>query len=226
MSMKPRQLVELSQPFEKDLPVYHIYSKPLFGIYHAHDRGDCFYDRTASFYTHSGTHMDAPSHFSSTGAFLDQIPLTTLVNEAVILDMPRGPLGTITGEDFEKAKADFGIKEGDGLIVNTGWHRNYREPNYATEFPGIVKSGAQWLVDNKIKLIGMDWICIDHPSQTDMGDNSWASHVTVLTNGIPVIENIGGDVDLVSGKRVLLMALPVRVVNGDGFPLRVVAALD
>ena len=222
--MKMTELYDLSQPFEKDIPVYHIYSKPLFGNYHTIEP-DVFYDRTCSFYTHSGTHMDAPQHFSKKGNYLDQIPLTTLISTGVVLDMPKGPLGEIGAEDFEKAKKQFGVKEGDVLIVDTGWHKNWRDPDYAKKFPGIVKSGAQWLVDNKIKLIGMDWICIDHPKQTDMGDNTWASHVIVLSGNIPIIENIGGDVDKVKGKRVTIMALPVKVVKGDGFPIRVVAAL-
>ena len=72
-------------------------------------------------------------------------------------------------------------------------------------------------------MVGIDWICIDHPSQTDMGDNSWASHKTVLSKNIPVIENIGGEVDRVSGRRLTIIALPVKIPDGDGFPVRVIA---
>lgn len=223
--MKGFQLFDLSQPFERNIPVYHIYSRPIFGVYHTIDQ-HAFFDRMCSFYTHSGTHIDAPRHFSETGYNLSQIPLDVLIGTGVVLDLPKQAMKEITTDDLEKAKSKFGIRRGDSLIINTGWHHRWNEPDYAKKFPGIVKSAAQWLVDNGIKLVGVDWICIDHPSQTDMGDNSWASHKIVLSNNIPVIENIGGDVDKVAGKRVIIMALPVRVVDGDGFPVRVVAAVE
>lgn len=219
------QLFDLSQPFERNIPVYHIYSRPTFGVYHTIDR-DNFYDRTASFYTHSGTHIDAPCHFAKDGYNLAQIPLNVLVGTGVVLDLPKGELEEITSGDLEKAASKAGVEKGDTLIINTGWHRNWEEPDYAKKFPGIVRSGAEWLVKSGIKMVGLDWICIDHPSQTDMGDNSWASHKIVLSSNIPVIENIGGDVDKVTGQRVTIIALPVRVVGGDGFPIRVVAAIE
>lgn len=222
---KDIQLFDLSQPFGRNIPVYHLYSRPVFGIYHTIDR-DNFYDRTTSFYTHSGTHIDAPRHFSKDGYNISQIPLDVLIGPGVVLDLPKGELGEITGDDLEKAAAKAGLERGDILIINTGWHHKWEEPDYARKFPGIVRSGAEWLVKSGVKMIGVDWICIDHPAQTDMGDNSWASHRIVLSSNIPVIENIGGEVDKVSGQRATIMALPVKVVEGDGFPIRVVAAIE
>ena len=219
------QLFDLSQPFDRDIPVYHIYSRPTFGVYHEIDQGG-FYDRTVSFYTHSGTHIDAPRHFSKDGYNLAQIPLEVLISSGVVLDLPKKKLEEITADDFEKAKSRIDIRAGDVVIINTGWHRKWKEPDYAKNFPGIVRSGAEWLVKSGIKMVGVDWICIDHPKQTDMGDNSWASHKIVLSANIPVIENIGGEVDKISGKRVTIMALPIKVVEGDGFPIRVAAAVE
>ena len=222
MKISNTELFDLSQPFCRDIPVYHIYSRPMFGVTHTIGE-NAFYDRACSFDTHSGTHIDAPRHFSEQGYNVSQIPLDVLVNKGVVLDMPKSAGEEITAEDFEKAKSRIQIEHGDTVIVNTGWHNRWDKPEFAKSFPGIVKSGAEWLVINGIKMIGVDWICIDHPSQTDMGDNSWASHRIVLSNNIPVIENIGGDVDRVSGRRMTIIALPVKVVDGDGFPVRVVA---
>jgi kynurenine formamidase len=224
--MKPdAKLFDLTQPFSRDIPVYHIYSRPSFGVYHEIDEGG-FYDRTASFYTHSGTHIDAPRHFSKEGYTLAEIPLEVLISTGVVLDLPKGELEEITADDFERAKSGGDIREGDVLIINTGWHRKWEEPEYPKKFPGIVKSGAQWLAESGVKMVGVDWICIDHPKQTDMGDNTWASHKIVLSANIPVIENVGGEVDKLNGQRVTVMALPVKVVKGDGFPIRVAAMVE
>lgn len=218
-----KKLYDLSQTFEWDIPVYHIYSKPMFGVYHNIDNHN-FYDRVTSFHTHSGTHMDAPRHFCKTCYTIEEIPLDRLVGPGVILDMPKKELGEITDTDLEGATPK--VSEGDIVIINTGWHKNWRNTEYATRFPGIVKEGARWLVERSVKMVGIDWICIDHPKQTDMGDGTWASHKIVLGNNIPVIENLGGDIDKLTGKRVTIIALPVKVRNGDGFPIRVVATTD
>jgi kynurenine formamidase len=212
--------------FHKDIPVYPIYSPPKFGIYHSIKCGDIFYDRVVSFYTHSGTHIDAPCHFSKNGWSIDQIPLEVLVGPGIILDLPKGECEKIDADDFKRAKSRFDIRLGDIIIINTGWHHKWDEPDYVKKFPGIVKSGAEWLVKAGIKMVGVDWIAIDHPSQTDMGDNSWASHKIILSNNIPIIENIGGEVDKVTGQRVTIIVLPVKVKEGDGFPVRVVAAKE
>jgi len=220
-----KSLFDLSQPFDVEIPVYHIYTKPMFGIYHFHKENG-FYDRMTSFYTHSGTHIDAPKHFSEKGYSLDEIPLSKLVGPGVVLSIPKKELGEITAEDLDKAALDVNFKKGDIVIINTGWHKNWKHPDYSIKFPGIVKSAAEWLVEHDVNMVGVDWICIDHPSQTDMGDSSWIAHRIVLSNNIPVIENVGGQLDEVTNQRIEVMALPVKVVNGDGFPIRIVAALN
>ena len=52
------------------------------------------------------------------------------------------------------------------------------------------------------------------------------SHKNLLTAGIPGIENIGGDVDKVTGKRCTFMCYPWRWPGGDGCGVRVVAIID
>lgn len=217
-----KKLYDLTQPFHWDLPVYHIYSKPMFGTYHT-IREHGFFDRLASFHTHTGTHIDAPRHFCETCYTLDKIPLNKLMGPGVVLDLPKGELEKITAEDLEKAEPK--VRRGDIVLINTGWHRNWEKPEYARRFPGIVRGADEWLINCGVKAIGVDWICIDHPSQTDMGDGTWDSHRKILSNNIPVIENLGGEIDDVTGQRVTVIALPVKVVNGDGFPIRVVATL-
>ena len=45
----------------------------------------------------------------------------------------------------------------------------------------------------------------------------------MLGNGIPGIENIGGALDAVTGKRCTFAAFPWRWTGGDGSGVRVVA---
>jgi kynurenine formamidase len=52
------------------------------------------------------------------------------------------------------------------------------------------------------------------------------AHKTLLAAGIPTIENVGGDVDDLSGKRCTFHAYPWRYFEGDGCVIRLVAILD
>lgn len=48
----------------------------------------------------------------------------------------------------------------------------------------------------------------------------------MVKGGIPGIENIGGDLDAVTGKRCFFMAFPWRFVGGEGCIVRVLAIVD
>ena len=71
---------------------------------------------------HMGTHLDAPRHFVSDGMTIDQIPLDWLYGDGVIVDLSdeMDALGAYSPEMIEKRVE---VKEGDLLILHTGWHR-------------------------------------------------------------------------------------------------------
>jgi kynurenine formamidase len=49
------------------------------------------------------------------------------------------------------------------------------------------------------------------------------AHKILLGKDIPGIENVGGDIDEVAGKRHTIAAFPLRWIKGDGSMIRVVA---
>ena len=74
------------------------------------------------------------------------------------------------------------------------------------------------LVDSYKKSTGLDWKA-EHPEWN-------IAHRTLLGAGIPTIEQIGGDVDEVKGKRMTLAATPWKFQHGDACQVRVVAMFD
>ena len=124
---------------------------------------------------------------------------------------------------------------------------------YYAYSPGLYAEAAQWLVDKRVKLVGVDVQALDHPLGTRMIEHGpgpthphlmaeyraltgrdamsdfpdWEpAHKTMLLAGIPGIENIGGELDAVTGQRCTFMAFPWRFPEGDGCPVRVVAVVD
>lgn len=199
---------------------------------------------------HHGTHVDAPIHAVDGGITMDKIPLENCYGTGVIVDFRHmKKWHKVTAEDFENAKPK--IQPGDFVVCNTGWHKWWRVKDYVyfNHYPGLVESGAEWLVKKKIKAIAGDWAANDHPvahaplQQTmpwlydeykkETGKDPDKEfpiyepcHTILLSNGITSIEAAGGDMDLVTGKRCTLAAFPFRLEEGDGGMVRLVAIVE
>ena len=171
--------------------------------------------------THTGTHVDGTWHFNKRGRPIYDFPLDAFMGTGVVLDMRHLPDRTpITGEDL--AKAEPQIQEGDILIINTGWHKRFDTPEYGLLHPGIDGVAAeQFLLEKKIKMIGMDTICVEPGSEQDHWDHP-LHRVCLIENEILLIENLGGEIDAVTGKRCYIMALPMKL-KADSGPARVIA---
>jgi kynurenine formamidase len=124
---------------------------------------------------------------------------------------------------------------------------------YFGQAPGLAKEAAQWLVDRDVRLVGIDTAAVDHPLATSLGLHrngpqmkrlpkfyeaqtgrsakadfpEWnPAHRILLKAGIPINENVGGDLSEVSGKRCTFHAYPWRFKDGDACVIRLMAILD
>lgn len=201
---------------------------------------------------HTGTHMNAPLHLIQRGADMASIPPEKFFGNGVVLGVPKKSYEVITAADLEKAEP--GVQPGDIVIIVTGWHHKYSDSiEYWGESPGLSKDAAEWLVSKNVQMVGVDTAQVDHPLATILGPHrggptmkrlaseyqaatgkdpkkehgEWnAAHKTLLGAGIPTIEQVGGDVDVMVGKRATLAAIPWKISPGDACPVRVVAITD
>lgn len=197
---------------------------------------------------HNGTHIDAPSHFGG-GSLLNvnEIPLDVLCGPGVVLDVSREDWGAVTADDLEEASP--AIRSGDRVILNFGWHRlllddaNFDDERFILRYPGLDNTAVDWLVAKGVTWVGSDTPSPDHAFAlkgtltrarpdvfTDEVRESidltrWPPqycHRTLLAASIPMIEQLGGQLDEVTGKRVMLYALPPRYV-AEASQIRVMA---
>ena len=201
---------------------------------------------------HTGTHMNAPINMIQHGADLSQIPVGRFFGNGVVLDIPKGSFEVVTASDLEAAGSK--VRQGDVVVIVTGWHRKYSDGlEYFGESPGLSKDAAEWLVAKECRFVAIDTQQIDHPLATSLGPHrggptmrrlaesyskatgknpkvehgEWnIAHKTLLGAGIPTIEQVGGDVDLLLGKRATFAATPWRLERGDACPVRLVAMID
>jgi kynurenine formamidase len=193
---------------------------------------------------HAGTHIDSPAHlgFKMT---VDEIPLETLCGTGVVLDMRREAWGVITAEDLSSASPR--IEEGDRVVLNTHYHDYFDDhQKYMLTYPGLDKSAVDWLVEKRVSWVGSDTpspehtFCISKEKRLHRPD-IWTDelmakidrerfipmygHKTLLGNNIMMIEQLGGDIDKVTGKRVTLIALPIKYKWAEASQVRVMAIL-
>ena len=193
--------------------------------------------------THCATHIDAPIHVFEKGEkkgilTVDEWPLEQLYGETVVLDIPKKDLGEITADDLEKARPE--VREGDIVLVHTGWGRFFVEdrksPIYLTNNrPGFVLSAAEWLVKRKVKALGSDLIVTQHPQYQFVASPEEKAkgaitayepvHKTILGNDIILIEQLT-NLDKIKGKRVTAGFFPLAIKGLDGSPIRALAFVD
>lgn len=201
---------------------------------------------------HTGTHMNAPLHLIQRGAGIGDLPLHCFFGNGVVLDLPKERWGIVEAEDL--AAASPAIQEGDFVVIVTGWHRRYSDSlEYFGESPGLSKSAAEWLVARNVRMVAVDTPQIDHPLATSLAEHRggplmnrlakkyraetgrdpkidhphWnVAHKTLLAAGIPTVEQVGGDVGALLGKRATFHAAPWRGRALDACPIRFMAILD
>jgi kynurenine formamidase len=203
-------VIDLTHPISEDLPVYFPWH-PGTEITETANYADHHCQvRRVTIGSHSGTHIDAPSHIFEGMPTLDQYDPNLWYSEALVLDFtPRQPRQEITRAEL-KAK---GVEAGTGVVIKTGWDRRFGEEDYYRTYPPLGNEAAEFLAECRVPVVAADT-----PFTLDV-------HKILLKKGIPLITNINNTARLRPG-RVRLIAAPLLIRGGDGAPARVLAVIE
>jgi len=173
--------------------------------------------RTLHLYSHAGTHMDAPFHFGVNDQTIEEFEVSRFVCDSWVIPIEVCSRQKIKLEDLGKYVEL--IEPGDGVILQTGWSKYVNETKYREELPGIHESLALWFVKKKINLLA-----VEPPSIADVMDLEEVTkiHEILLGGDIIIVEGLT-NVESLSREKVRLIALPLKVKDGDGAPARVIA---
>jgi arylformamidase len=155
--------------------------------------------------SHTGTHVDAPSHFVKGGKGIDRLDLERFIGPAWVADLRRAK-GGIGADDLSRARIPRGTRRVLLRTSNSRWWHPARA--FRTDFVYLAPDGADWLVERNVQLVGIDYLSIegyDVPGAP--------THKRLLRAGIPIVEGL--DLFNVRPGRWQMAALPLRIVNGD-----------
>ncbi len=120
---------------------------------------------------HIGTHLDGEIHFYTPGKDIAELDMDFLVNEGAIVDLSdiAGDYDVYTSKMIEDRVK---VKEGDILIIHTGYHHfgwdqdTADEIRYMVKHPGPDREFVKWAIAKKLRWIGVDCGSADHPMNT------------------------------------------------------------
>jgi arylformamidase len=175
--------------------------------------------RTLHIYSHAGTHMDAPFHFGVSDETIDEYPLTRFISKrAWLVNLSKiEAKSLIFVKDLGEIAQKF--KKGDSLLLRTDWSKRLGTEGYRNDLPRISKELAEWCVLKKVNVLG-----VEPPSVADVNNLPEVTeiHHILLRGGIIIVEGLT-NLDLIEKQYVQLIALPLKIQNGDGAPCRVIA---
>ena len=236
------KLIDLSHAYS-DETVYWVTAKEfeLDTVFKGEtDKGFYYCANNFSTAEHGGTHIDAPIHFAEKGQTVDEIPLEKIIGPAIKIDVSskthNNPDYLIKIDDLLEWENSERIKIPNGSIIllETGFSKYYpdkikymgtdergEDAVKKLHFPGLSKKAAKWLVEQRdINAIGIDTPSIDY-GQSEY----FESHVILLSQNIPVFENLT-NLNQLPSIRFEIIALPMKIKEGSGAPLRIVAIID
>lgn len=180
---------------------------------------------------HTGTHIDAPIHFSEDGMSADLIPIGDLLCPLAIIDIRRKAAedadAYLTLEDIAAWEAAHGeIPEGACVAMNSGWAAHLKSPKYAglddagkNHTPGFHPDAARFLIEERsVKGIAVDTLSLDR----GLASGDFPVHYDWLGSGRWGVECLAAMDEIAPSGAYILVGAP-KVDGASGGPSRIVA---
>ena len=188
-------IIDLTHTITPEMPMYPGSAAPSIKPTGSLTR-DGFRETQLTIASHTGTHMDAPSHMLPRGSTLEVLPASQFCGRAVVLDVSDLPPRSVI----------------------TGWERKWGTgAYYDDDFPVPDQEAAKYLVSCGLKGVGTDALSVD-----TLRDQQFLAHKTLLDGGLVILESLCLK-KVVGRTDLMLFALPLKFENADGAPVRAIA---
>jgi kynurenine formamidase len=166
--------------------------------------------------SHTGTHMDAPSHCVAGGRTTGQVGLHELVADALVVHLGRLPARATYGMTEIAAALDGGLPDRlpPIVVLDTGWAAHFGTAA-ALDHPALSADAAAELLRRGLHVLAVDTLS---PDPTPFA-GALPVHQIVLGADALIVENLCGIEDLDSYVRIGFFPLPI---DADGAPVRAV----
>ena len=208
---------------------------------------DCFIDDNGpagellTVTSHCGTHVDAPYHYFPTCAgkpsrTIDEMPLDWFFRPGVVLDFTDKPDGYMFGSnDLKEKLADIGytLEPFDIVLIRCDADKRLHDPNYVKIHVGASAEATHWLIDQGIRVMGIDgwgWDIPLHLQAADYKANPrpgviWQAHYVGIEKEYCQIEKLA-NLEQLPPFGFTVACFPAKIAGGSAGWTRAVAILD
>lgn len=196
-------LIDLSHSLNNQTPVYPG-DREISIAQQAYLEQDKYVSYTIHSGLHVGTHIDAPMHMIANTPTIDTYPLEQFYGNAAILDVREKEVIDLTDKMISV------IHSYDIILFYTGFDRHFYNPNvYFYQHPVMTMKLAEYLVSQKVKLIGLD---MPSPDRVP-----FAVHKYLLQNNVFIVENLTNLQSLLNFKTFEFFAMPLKIEAEGSF---------
>lgn len=203
------KFIDVSVPLDANLPTFPGNTPYRLEAIKRISEGATSNVSTLHFSAHCGTHVDAPRHFFDDGAGAEALPLDLLCGRTRVIELTSRR--AISAEEL----AAHDLVEDIRVLIKTHNSRLWGSPTFHTDFVGVGESGARYLLEHGIKVVGVDYLSVE-----EFKAPGAPAHHLLLGGGVIVIEGL--DLRDVEPGVYEMFCLPLPAVGADGAPARVV----
>jgi kynurenine formamidase len=211
---KIKKIVDLSHDLTANTPVYPGDPLPSFSVATTVDN-EGYNLFTVVLGSQTGSHVDAPYHFSNQGATVEKMDLKYFLGNGLIIDVThKKKKQEITLEEIRKHEK--ALESADIVLLKTNWYKKAGTEEFY-DHPFLSKAGGEYLLSKGIRTVGIDAINLDNTGGTEFPIHDMYSEA----GGI-IAENLA-NLDSVDFESPFIIFLPLKLAGCDGSPVRAVA---
>jgi kynurenine formamidase len=196
---------------------------------------------TVTLTTHATSHLDAPYHFAPTSEgkpakTIDQIPLDWCYGDGVVLDFHHKKKGEgISAREVQESLDNIGytLKPFDIVLIRTDIYKHYAEPGYEVMHPGMTAEATRWILNQGIKVVGIDAWGWDRPHDVMVEDMKagqkekfWEAHYLGSDMEYCHMERLANLDKIPQPFGFKVAAFPINIEGASGAWVRAVAIFE
>ncbi len=190
---------------------------------------------------HSTTHIDAPWHYHPTcegkpAKTIDEVPLDWCYGDGIVIDMRhKEDFDAITVSDIQDylSEQELQLRPGMIVLIMTGRDQHMGTKRFFTHGTGMSAAATSWLIDQGIKVMGIDQWGWDLPlpymikKAKESGDSEffWEAHLVGRDKEYCHMEQLT-NLSALPKQGFKVCVFPLKIVGASAAPARVVAILD
>lgn len=202
------KLIDISWPITQDMTAYKDRAVVVFNYAKTFEK-DNVRESVITLGSHSGTHIDAPSHFIADGTSIHEQFIEATCGPCIVIDCM-----DVTESITDEVLQHHTIEEGDIVLFKTRNSLLASNAPFAYDFIYLAASGAEYLAAKKIKAVGIDYLGIERQQPNH------ETHLALMRNRIAIIEGLR--LAKVESGSYMLWCFPLAMQGLEAAPARAV----